>query len=508
MGGSKIFLLEIVMNAPAQAGLAALQLKDPKLFREQCYVDGGWADADSRKTIPVSNPATGEVLGSVPRMGAQEARRAVEAAERAWPAWRAKTAKERAVILRKWFDLMMASQEDLAQILTAEQGKPLAEARGEIAYGASFIEWFAEEGKRAYGDMIPSHQADKRILVMKQPIGVCALITPWNFPNAMITRKAGPALAAGCTVVIKPAGQTPYSALAMAELGSRAGIPKGVLNIITGDSKAIGAELCANPVVRKLSFTGSTETGRILMKQSADTVKKLSLELGGNAPFIVFEDADLEAAVEGALASKYRNAGQTCVCANRLYVQDRVYDAFAAKLTEKVKGFKVGAGTEPGVTIGPLIDEQGVKKVEAHVADAVGKGAKVVLGGKRHARGGLFFEPTVIADVTPDMIVSHEETFGPVAPLIRFKTEDEVIGLANDTEFGLAGYFYSRDIGRIFRVAEKMETGIVGANAGIISTEVAPFGGVKQSGLGRDGSKYGLEEFLEVKYILLGGLDK
>jgi succinate-semialdehyde dehydrogenase/glutarate-semialdehyde dehydrogenase len=494
------------MNAPAQAGLAALQLKDPKLFREQCYVDGGWADADSRKTIPVSNPATGEVLGSVPRMGAQEARRAVEAAERAWPAWRAKTAKERAVILRKWFDLMMASQEDLAQILTAEQGKPLAEARGEIAYGASFIEWFAEEGKRAYGDMIPSHQADKRILVMKQPIGVCALITPWNFPNAMITRKAGPALAAGCTVVIKPAGQTPYSALAMAELGSRAGIPKGVLNIITGDSKAIGAELCANPVVRKLSFTGSTETGRILMKQSADTVKKLSLELGGNAPFIVFEDADLDAAVEGALASKYRNAGQTCVCANRLYVQDRVYDAFAAKLTEKVKGFKVGPGTEPGVVIGPLIDEPGVEKVEKHVADALGKGAKVLLGGKRHERGGLFFQPTVLANVTPDMLVSHEETFGPVAPLIRFKTEDEVIRLANDTEFGLCGYFYSRDVGRIFRVAERMETGIVGANVGIISTEVAPFGGVKQSGLGREGSKYGLEEYLEVKYVLLGGI--
>ena len=494
------------MNAPARAGLAALQLKDPKLFREQCYVDGGWADADSRKTIPVNNPATGEVLGSVPRMGAQEARRAVEAAERAWPAWRAKTAKERAVILRKWFDLMMASQEDLAQILTAEQGKPLAEARGEIAYGASFIEWFAEEGKRAYGDMIPPHQADKRILVMKQPIGVCALITPWNFPNAMITRKAGPALAAGCTVVIKPAGQTPYSALAMAELGSRAGIPKGVLNIITGDSKAIGAELCANPVVRKLSFTGSTETGRILMKQSADTVKKLSLELGGNAPFIVFEDADLDAAVEGALASKYRNAGQTCVCANRLYVQDRVYDAFAAKLTEKVKGFKVGAGTEPGVTIGPLIDEPGVQKVEKHVADALGKGAKALLGGKRHERGGLFFQPTVLANVTPDMLVSHEETFGPVAPLIRFKTEDEVIRLANDTEFGLCGYFYSRDVGRIFRVAERMETGIVGANVGIISTEVAPFGGVKQSGLGREGSRYGLEEYLEVKYLLLGGI--
>jgi succinate-semialdehyde dehydrogenase/glutarate-semialdehyde dehydrogenase len=392
--------------------------------------------------------------------------------------------------------------------MTAEQGKPLAESRGEIAYGASFIEWFAEEGKRAYGDIIPQHQADKRVLVMKQPIGVSALITPWNFPNAMITRKAGPALAAGCTVVVKPAGKTPYSALAIAELGSRAGIPKGVLNIVTGDSKAIGAELCANPDVRKLSFTGSTETGRILMRQCADTIKKLSLELGGNAPFIVFDDADLDAAVDGALASKYRNAGQTCVCANRIYVQEGVYEAFAAKLADKVSGFKVGPGTEPGVIIGPLIDEQGVQKVEKHVADAVGKGAKVLLGGKKHERGGLFFQPTVLTDVTPQMLVSHEETFGPVAPLIRFKTEEEVIALANDSEFGLSGYFYSRDVGRIFRVAEAMETGIVGANVGIISTEIAPFGGVKQSGLGREGSKYGLEEYLEVKYILLGGIDK
>ncbi len=494
------------MNAPAQAGLPALPLKDPKLFRTQCYVDGEWLG--HAKTIAVVNPATGAQLGSVPRLGAEEARRAIDAAERAWPAWRAKTAKERAAILRKWFDLMMANQEDLAQILTAEQGKPLSEARGEIAYGASFIEWFAEEGKRAYGDVIPPHQADKRVLVIKQPIGVCALITPWNFPNAMITRKAGPALAAGCTVVIKPASQTPYSALAMAELGERAGLPKGVLNVITGDAKAIGAELCASPKVRKLSFTGSTETGRILMKQCADTVKKLSLELGGNAPFIVFDDADLDAAVEGALASKYRNAGQTCVCANRLYVQDSVYDAFAAKLVEKVKGFKVGPGTEPGVVIGPLIDEQGVKKVETHVADALSKGAKTVLGGKRHSLGGLFFQPTVLTGVTPDMLVSHEETFGPVAPLIRFKTEDEAIALANDTEFGLSGYFYSRDIGRIFRVAARMETGIVGANVGIISTEIAPFGGVKQSGLGREGSKYGLDEYLEVKYILLGGIDE
>jgi succinate-semialdehyde dehydrogenase/glutarate-semialdehyde dehydrogenase len=496
------------MNAPAQAGLAALPLKDPKLFREQCYIDGQWVSAEAKKTLAVINPANGQTLGTVPDMGAAETRRAIQAAERAWPAWRAKTAKERAVILRKWFDLMMASQDDLGQLLTAEQGKPLAEARGEIAYGASFIEWFAEEGKRAYGDTIPSPWTDKRILVIKQPIGVAALITPWNFPNAMITRKAGPALAAGCTVVLKPAGKTPYSALAMAELGERAGIPKGVFNVITGNSRAIGGELCANPTVRKLSFTGSTETGRTLMKQCADTIKKLSLELGGNAPFIVFDDAELDAAVEGSIASKYRNAGQTCVCANRIYVQDSVYDAFAAKLAEKVKGFKVGPGTEPGVVIGPLIDQQGLEKVEKHVADALGKGARVIVGGKRHERGGLFFQPTVLANVTPDMLVSHEETFGPVAPLIRFKTEEEVIRLANDTEFGLSGYFYSRDVGRIFRVAEEMETGIVGANVGIISTEVAPFGGVKQSGLGREGSKYGLEEFLEVKYILLGGLDK
>ncbi|HKU46096.1 MAG TPA: NAD-dependent succinate-semialdehyde dehydrogenase [Burkholderiales bacterium] len=492
------------MNAPTQAGLPPLSLKDPKLFRMQCYVDGEWMGG--KKTFPIINPATGATLAHVPDLGASETRKAIDAAERAWPAWRAKTAKERAALLRKWFELMMAAQEDLAQILTAEQGKPLAEARGEIAYGASFIEWFAEEGKRAYGDVIPTHQADKRVLVIKQPIGVSAMITPWNFPNAMITRKAGPALAAGCTVVLKPAEQTPLSALAMAELAERAGIPKGVFNVITGDAPVIGSELCANPKVRKLSFTGSTEVGRILMRQSADTIKKLSLELGGNAPFIVFDDADLDAAVEGALASKYRNAGQTCVCANRIYVQDGVYDAFAAKLTEKVKGFKVGAGTEPGVVIGPLIDEQGLKKVEAHVADATSKGAKIALGGKR--LNGLFFQPTVLTGVTPEMIVSYEETFGPVAPLIRFKTEEEVIRLSNNTEFGLSGYFYSRDVGRIFRVAEAMEVGIVGANVGIISTEIAPFGGVKQSGLGREGSKYGLEEYLEVKYILLGGIDK
>ncbi|MDH4190097.1 MAG: NADP-dependent succinate-semialdehyde dehydrogenase [Betaproteobacteria bacterium] len=496
------------MNAPAQAGLPAFPLKDPQLFRSQCYIDGSWVSADGGKTIAVTNPASGETLGTVPHMTTAEARRAIEAADRAWPAWRAKTAKERAAILRKWFDLMMANQEDLAQILTAEQGKPLPEARGEIAYGASFIEWFGEEAKRAYGDMIPPHQADKRIMVIKQPIGVSAMITPWNFPNAMITRKAGPALAAGCTVVIKPASQTPYSALALAELAERAGVPRGVLNVLTGDSRAIGNELCANPTVRKLSFTGSTEVGRVLMRQSADTIKKLSLELGGNAPFIVFDDADLDAAVEGAIASKYRNAGQTCVCANRLYVQDKVYDAFAAKLAEKVGDFKVGAGTEPGVMIGPLIDEAGVRKVEQHVADALGKGAKLILGGKRHEKGGLFFQPTVITGVTPDMMVSFEETFGPLAPLIRFKTEDDVIALANNTEFGLASYFYSRDIGRIFRVAERLEAGMVSVNSGILSTEIAPFGGVKQSGLGREGSKYGLDEYLEVKYILLGGIDR
>src|SRR5438034_6466839 len=496
------------MNDPKISGIAALNLKDPSLFRQQCYIDGKWADADGGKTLPVNNPATGEILGTVPNMGAAEARRAIEAANAAFPAWRAKTAKERANILRKWFDLMMANQEDLAKILTAEQGKPLAEARTEISYGASFIEWFAEEGKRIYGDTIPGHQADKRIVVIKEPIGVCAAITPWNFPNAMITRKSGPALAAGCTMVLKPATATPYSALAMAELGERAGIPKGVFSVLTGSSSAIGGEITSNPIVRKVTFTGSTAVGKILLEQCSKTVKKTSMELGGNAPFIVFDDADLDAAVEGALASKYRNAGQTCVCANRLYVQDGVYDAFAAKLTEKVKGFKVGPGTEAGVVIGPLIDEQGLKKVETHVKDALDHGAKLILGGKRHERGGLFFQPTVLTNVTPQMLVSHEETFGPVAPLIRFKTEQEVIDLANDSEFGLSGYFYSRDVGRIFRVAEAMETGIVGANVGIISTEVAPFGGVKQSGLGREGSKYGMEEFLEIKYILLGGLDK
>jgi succinate-semialdehyde dehydrogenase/glutarate-semialdehyde dehydrogenase len=494
------------MNAPKQAGLPPLPLKDPKLFREQCYIDGAWTGADSGKTFAVDNPATGATLGSVPDMGAAETRRAIDAAERAWPAWRAKTAKERAALLRRWFDLMMAHQDDLGLLLTTEQGKPLAEAKGEIAYGASFIEWFAEEGKRVYGDVIPQHQSDKRILVLKQPIGVAAMITPWNFPNAMITRKAGPALAAGCTVVLKPAEQTPFSALALAELAERAGIPQGVFNIVTGDAPTIGRELCANPKVRKLSFTGSTEVGRILMRQSADTVKKLSLELGGNAPFIVFDDADLDAAVEGAIASKYRNAGQTCVCANRIYVQDSVYDQFAAKLAAKVKAFTVGAGNEAGVVIGPLIDAQGLAKVEEHVADATAQGAKVILGGKRHSRGGLFFEPTILTGVTQAMRVSREETFGPVAPLYRFKTDADAVAMANDTEFGLAGYFYARDLGRIWRVAEAMETGMVCVNSGILSTEVAPFGGIKQSGLGREGSRYGIEEYLEIKYLMLGGI--
>ncbi|MGH8676345.1 MAG: NADP-dependent succinate-semialdehyde dehydrogenase [Burkholderiales bacterium] len=486
--------------------MPALSLKDPRLFREQAYVNGAWTSADSGATLKVNDPATGEIIGSVPDMGATEARRAIEAADDAWPAWRAKTAKERATVLRKWYDLMMANQDDLGLLLTTEQGKPLAEAKGEIAYGASFIEWFAEEGKRIYGDVIPPHQSDKRILVLKQPIGVAAMITPWNFPNAMITRKAGPALAAGCTVVLKPASQTPYSALALAELAERAGIPKGVFNVLTGNSRAIGGELCANPTVRKLSFTGSTETGRVLMRQSADTIKKLSLELGGNAPFIVFDDADIDAAVEGAIASKYRNAGQTCVCANRIYVQDKVHDEFAAKLARKVEAFKVGRGTEAGVVIGPLIDEYGLEKVEQHVADATAKGAKVMLGGKRHKLGGLFFEPTILTGVTQAMRVSREETFGPVAPLFRFRTDDEAIEMVNDTEFGLAGYFYSRDIGRIFRIAEAMETGMVCVNSGILSTEVAPFGGVKQSGLGREGSKYGIEEYLEIKYVLIGGI--
>jgi succinate-semialdehyde dehydrogenase/glutarate-semialdehyde dehydrogenase len=481
----------------------AMKLTDAKLFRQQCYIDGAWVDADGGGTIAVENPANGERLGTVPKMGADETRRAIEAADRAWPSWRAKTAKERAVILRKWFELMMANQEDLAQLMTAEQGKPLTESRGEIAYAASFIEWFGEEGKRTYGDTIPSHGVDKRIVVLKQPIGV---ITPWNFPAAMITRKAGPALASGCTMVLKPASQTPFSALALCELAERAGVPKGVFNCVTGSAKEIGGEITGNPVVRKVTFTGSTEIGKLLMAQCAATVKKTSMELGGNAPFIVFDDADLDAAIKGAVASKYRNAGQTCVCANRILVQDGVYDAFAKKLAEVAGAMKVGSGIEQGVVIGPLIDMKAVEKVEHHIADAVKKGAKVVVGGKRHALGGSFFQPTVLANVTTDMAVTREETFGPVAPLFRFKTEAEAIRMANDTEFGLAAYFYSRDIGRVWRVAEALEYGIVGINEGIISTEIAPFGGVKESGIGREGSKYGIEEFLEVKYLCMGGV--
>jgi succinate-semialdehyde dehydrogenase / glutarate-semialdehyde dehydrogenase len=495
------------MNAAVVKERSAIPpLKDPSLFRDRAYVNGAWVEADGKGRIDVDNPADGNVIGSVPKMGAAETRRAIEAAEAALPAWRALPAKERSRILRKWFELMVANADDLAAILTAEQGKPLAEAKGEILYGASFVEWFAEEAKRIYGDVIPAATADRRILVIKQPIGVFGAITPWNFPNAMITRKLGPGLAAGCTGVVKPASQTPFSALALAELAERAGIPKGVLNIVTGDARAIGTELCTNPTVRKITFTGSTEIGRVLMRQSADTIKKLSLELGGNAPFIVFDDADLDAAAEGALASKYRNAGQTCVCANRIYVQDKVYDAFAAKIAEKIRGLKVGKGTDAGVTIGPLIDDNGVAKVEDHVADAVAKGAKVVVGGKRHALGGRFYEPTLLTEMKPDMKVACEETFGPVAPLFRFKDDQDAISMANDTEFGLCAYFYSRDVGRIFRAAESLEAGIVGVNVGIISTEVAPFGGVKQSGLGREGSKYGIEEFLEIKYIALGGV--
>jgi succinate-semialdehyde dehydrogenase / glutarate-semialdehyde dehydrogenase len=484
------------------------KLNDSRLFRSQCYIDGAWVDADDRSTITVLNPANGGVVGTVPRMGAAETRRAIEAANAAWPAWRAKTAKERASLLRKWFDLMMQHQEDLAVLMTTEQGKPLAESRGEIAYGASFIEWFAEEAKRVYGDTIPAQFPDRRIVVIKQPVGVCAAVTPWNFPNAMITRKAGPALAAGCTMVIKPASQTPFSALALCELAERAGIPKGVLSVITGASGEIGKELTGNPLVRKFTFTGSTEIGKQLMAQCAGTVKKVSLELGGNAPFVVFDDADLDAAVEGAIASKYRNAGQTCVCANRLYVQDGVYDKFAQKLADKVAQMKVGNGLETGVVQGPLIDAKAVEKVEEHIADALGKGAKVMIGGKRHALGGTFFEPTVLSGVTQTMAVAREETFGPVAPLFRFNSEAELIESANATEYGLAAYFYSRDVGRIWRIAEALEFGIVGINIGIISTEVAPFGGMKESGIGREGSKYGMEEFLEVKYLCMGGIDR
>lgn len=482
-----------------------LSLNDQSLLRTQAYVNGAWRDAFSGKTFAVTNPATGEELARVADVGAEETRQAINAADAALPAWRAKTAKERAAILRRWFELIMAAQEDLAVLMTLEQGKPLAEARGEVAYGASFIEWFAEEGKRVYGDVIPSFAGNKRIVVLKEPIGVVAAITPWNFPNAMITRKVGPALAAGCTIVVKPAEDTPLSALALAELAERAGVPAGVFNIVTGsDPVAIGGELTASPIVRKLSFTGSTEVGKILMRQSADTVKKVSLELGGNAPFIVFDDADLDEAVKGALASKYRNSGQTCVCANRLLVQAGVYDAFAAKLAEAVKQIRVGNGMEAGVTQGPMINSQAVEKVEELMGDALAKGATVALGGKRHGLGGTFFEPTILTGVTTEMRVAREEIFGPVAPLFKFETEADAIRMANDTEFGLAAYFYSRDIGRVWRVAERLEYGMVGINEGILSTEVAPFGGIKQSGIGREGSKYGVEDFLEIKYLCVG----
>ena len=492
------------MNAPNE--LRIPPLKDPSLFRTQSYLNGEWLEADSGMRFDVDNPADGSVVGSVPDCGGAETRRAIEAANAALPAWRALTAKQRSALLRRWYELILLNADDLALILTTEQGKPLAEAKGEIMYGASFIEWFAEEGKRIYGDVIPPHMADKRLIVLKQPIGVTAAITPWNFPNAMITRKAGASLAAGCTMVLKPAEQTPFSALALAELAHRAGIPKGVLNVVTGaahSAPAIGQELCANPVVRKISFTGSTEVGRILMRQSADTVKKLSLELGGNAPFLVFDDADLDAAADALMQCKFRNAGQTCVSANRIYVQASVYDAFAEKFGRRLAGLQVGRGTDAGVSVGPLIDEQGLFKVEAHVSDAVAKGAKVLIGGKRHALGGRFFEPTLLTDVPMNAKLSKEETFGPIAPLIKFNTEAEAIALANDSEFGLAAYFFARDVGRVFRVGEALESGMVGINTGIISNEVAPFGGVKQSGLGREGSRYGIEDYLEIKYLCL-----
>ena len=486
-----------------------MELHCPELFRQQAFVNGSWCEAGSGARTEIFNPANGERLGSVPNMGAAETRRAIETAQQAQQAWRERTAKERAQVLRKWFELMLQHQEDLARIMTAEQGKPLTEARGEVAYAASFLEWFGEEAKRIYGDVIPGHQADKRILVQKEPVGVTAAITPWNFPAAMITRKAGPALAAGCAMVLKPAPQTPFSALALALLAEQAGLPAGLFSVITADvdaSRDVGGELCSNPIVRKLSFTGSTGVGIKLMEQCAPSLKKLSLELGGNAPFIVFDDADLDAAVEGAMISKYRNAGQTCVCANRIYVQDSVYDAFAEKLAAAVAQLKVGNGSEAGVTTGPLIDGNAVDKVQRHLADAIGKGAEILAGGKPHALGGNFFEPTIITNVDSSMLVAREETFGPLAPLFRFSDEADVVRQANDTEFGLAAYFYARDLSRVFRVAERLEYGMVGINTGLISTEVAPFGGMKSSGLGREGSKYGIEEYVEIKYLCLGGI--
>ncbi|EXI90993.1 MAG: Succinate-semialdehyde dehydrogenase [NADP(+)] GabD [Candidatus Accumulibacter regalis] len=484
-----------------------MKLSDSTLLRQLCYINGQWAAADSGRSFAVTNPASGEQLATVPEMGADETRRAIEAARVAQPAWRAHTAGERAKVLRRWFELLLANQEDLAQLMTAEQGKPLAEARGEIAYAASFIEWFAEEGKRIYGDIVPPHHADKRVLVTKEPIGVCAAITPWNFPAAMITRKVGPALAAGCCVVLKPAEATPLSALALAELAERAGVPAGVFNVVTGDAPAIGGELCANPTVRKLSFTGSTEVGRILMQQCAPTIKKLSLELGGNAPFIVFDDADLDAAVQGAILSKYRNAGQTCVCANRLLVQEGVYDTFVEKLGVAVAGLRVGNGVDDGVTQGPLIDAAAIAKVEELVEDARSKGARVVCGGKPHSLGRTYYEPTILANVTPAMRIAREEVFGPVAPVFAFKTEADAVAMANDTEYGLASYFYTENLARSMRVSSALEYGIVGVNTGLISTEVAPFGGMKSSGLGREGSKYGIEDYLEIKHVCIGGIN-
>ncbi len=480
------------------------RLTDPTLWKKQCFVNGQWIDADSGATLTVTDPASGAQLGTVPKLGAAETQRAITAAARALPEWRALTAQERCGKLRRWFELLLENQQDLAKIMTAEQGKPVTEASGEIAYAASFIEWFAEEGKRVYGDIIPPHQADKRIMVLKEPIGVCAAITPWNFPAAMITRKAAPALAVGCTMVVKPASATPYSALALAELASRAGIPAGVFSVVTGSSAAIGGELTANPLVRKLTFTGSTEVGKQLIAACAGTVKKVSMELGGNAPFIVFDDADLDAAVAGAIASKYRNNGQTCVCTNRFLVQEGVYQAFADKLVAAVLKMKVGNGFEDGSELGPLIDMHAVETVEQHIADAVKKGAHLLTGGKRHALGGQFFEPTVLTDANPKMLIAGEETFGPVAPLFKFKTEEEAIRLANATEFGLASYFYTRDLARSWRVGEALEYGIIGVNTGLISTTVAPFGGVKESGFGREGSKYGLEDYLAIKYMCVG----
>lgn len=492
------------LNAPVDTMQLKSKLRDPGLFRAQAFVGGAWIDARSAASRSIVNPGTGELVGSVPNLGAAETRQAVEAAEKALRGWAAKPAKERGAVLRKWYELIVANVADLALILTSEQGKPLAEAKGEIQLGAAYVEWFAEEAKRSYGSTIPSPWADRRLLVLKGPVGVCAAITPWNFPSSMVTRKVAPALAAGCTVVLKPAEQTPLSALALAELAERAGFPQGVLNVLTGEPAGIGGELTSNPIVRKLSFTGSTEVGRLVMGQAATTVKKISLELGGNAPFIVFDDADLDAAVEGAMVSKYRNAGQTCVCANRFFVQDRVYEEFARKLALKVKELKVGMGTEPGVSQGPLIDEQGLEKVDAHVRDAVDNGARAIVGGRRHSLGGNFYEPTVLVGLEPSMRIFREETFGPVAPLFRFKNDDEVVELANRTEYGLAAYFFSRDIGRIWRVAEGLQYGMVGVNTGFITTEVAPFGGVKQSGIGREGSREGLEEYLETKYVCIG----